>query len=87
MLPSSLEKYLSRARHLEVQILADHHGNLLHLYDAIALSNVVTKRSSKSLPPRNLPASIRGELCDAAVQLARKANYRNAGTVEFLLRR
>ena len=79
-----LEKYLSRARHLEVQILADHHGNLLHLYERDCSVQRRHQKVVEVAPAANLPVSIRGELCAAAVQLARKANYRNAGTVEFL---
>jgi pyruvate carboxylase len=79
-----LEKYLPRARHLEVQILADHHGNLLHLYERDCSVQRRHQKVVEVAPAANLPARIRGELCDAAVQLARKANYRNAGTVEFL---
>jgi pyruvate carboxylase len=79
-----LEKYLPRARHLEVQILADHHGNLLHLYERDCSVQRRHQKVVEVAPAANLSASIRGELCDAAVQLARKANYRNAGTVEFL---
>ncbi len=79
-----LEKYLPRARHLEVQILADHHGNLLHLYERDCSVQRRHQKVVEVAPAANLPASIRGELCEAALQLARKANYRNAGTVEFL---
>ncbi len=79
-----LEKYLPRARHLEVQILADHHGNLLHLYERDCSVQRRHQKVVEVAPAANLPANIRAELCDAAVQLARKANYRNAGTVEFL---
>jgi len=79
-----LEKYLPRARHLEVQILADHHGNLIHLYERDCSVQRRHQKVVEVAPAANLPASIRNELCDAAVQLARKANYRNAGTVEFL---
>jgi pyruvate carboxylase len=79
-----LEKYVSRARHLEVQILADHHGNLLHLYERDCSVQRRHQKIVEVAPASNLPPSIRRELCDAAVQLARKANYRNAGTVEFL---
>ena len=79
-----LEKYLPRARHLEVQILADHHGNLLHLYERDCSVQRRHQKVVEVAPAANLPASIRGELCDAALRLARKANYRNAGTVEFL---
>src|SRR3982075_4231273 len=79
-----LEKYVPRARHLEVQILADHHGNLLHLYERDCSVQRRHQKVVEVAPAANLSASIRSELCDAAVQLARKANYRNAGTVEFL---
>jgi pyruvate carboxylase len=79
-----LEKYLPRARHLEVQILADHHGNLLHLYERDCSVQRRHQKVVEVAPAANLSRSIRNELCEAAVRLARKANYRNAGTVEFL---
>jgi pyruvate carboxylase len=79
-----LEKYLPRARHLEVQILADNHGNLLHLYERDCSVQRRHQKVVEVAPAANLPASVRAELCDAAVRLARKAKYRNAGTVEFL---
>jgi pyruvate carboxylase len=79
-----LEKFLPRARHIEVQILADHHGNLLHLWDRDCSVQRRHQKVVELAPAANLPASVRTELCDAAVRIARKANYRNAGTVEFL---
>jgi pyruvate carboxylase len=79
-----LEKYLPRARHLEVQILGDEHGNLLHLYERDCSVQRRHQKVVEVAPAANLAASIRNELCEAAVRLARKANYRNAGTVEFL---
>ena len=79
-----LEKYLPRARHLEVQILGDHHGNLLHLYERDCSVQRRHQKVVEVAPAANLDRGIRSELCDAAVQLARKAKYRNAGTVEFL---
>src|SRR5579859_1283516 len=79
-----LEKYLPRARHIEVQILADQHGNLLHLYERDCSVQRRHQKVVELAPAANLPASIRNELCGAAVELARKAKYRNAGTVEFL---
>ncbi|HEY6265310.1 MAG TPA: pyruvate carboxylase [Candidatus Acidoferrum sp.] len=79
-----LEKYLCRARHLEVQILADQHGSLLHLYERDCSVQRRHQKVVEVAPAANLSASIRSELCDAAVQLARKASYHNAGTVEFL---
>jgi pyruvate carboxylase len=79
-----LEKYVARARHLEVQILGDHHGNLLHLYERDCSVQRRHQKVVEVAPAANLPSSVRKELCDAALGLARKANYRNAGTVEFL---
>src|SRR5262252_5156607 len=79
-----LEKYLARARHLEVQILSDTIGNLLHLWERDCSVQRRHQKVVEVAPAPNLPASIRNELCSAAVALARKAKYRNAGTVEFL---
>src|SRR4030081_131212 len=79
-----LEKFLPRARHIEVQILADHHGNLLHLNERDCSVQRRHQKVVEVAPAANLPASVRTELCEAALRIARKANYRNAGTVEFL---
>jgi pyruvate carboxylase len=79
-----LEKYLAHARHLEVQILADHYGNILHLWERDCSVQRRHQKVVEVAPASNLPHSLRVELCSAAVQLARKARYRNAGTVEFL---
>jgi pyruvate carboxylase len=79
-----LEKYIARARHLEVQILADHHGNLLHLYERDCSVQRRHQKVVEVAPAANLSANVRTELCDAALRLAQKAKYRNAGTVEFL---
>src|SRR5882762_3088933 len=79
-----LEKFLPRARHIEVQILADHHGNLLHLWERDCSVQRRHQKVVEVAPAANLPASVRTELCEAALRIARKANYRNAGTVEFL---
>jgi pyruvate carboxylase len=79
-----LEKFLASARHLEVQILADTHGNLLHLYERDCSVQRRHQKVVEVAPAANLAPSVRSELCDAAAQLARKSKYRNAGTVEFL---
>jgi pyruvate carboxylase len=79
-----LEKYLPRARHIEVQILGDEHGNLVHLYERDCSVQRRHQKVVEVAPAPNLPAGVRTALCDAAVQIARKAQYRNAGTVEFL---
>src|SRR5438270_9370534 len=79
-----LEKFLPRARHIEVQILADHHGNLLHLWERDCSVQRRHQKVVEVAPAANLPAAVRAELSEAALRIARKAIYRNAGTVEFL---
>jgi pyruvate carboxylase len=79
-----LEKYVARARHLEVQILADNHGNVLHLWERDCSVQRRHQKVVEVAPAANLDPSIRRELCDYAVRIAEKAGYRNAGTVEFL---
>src|SRR5258705_13155788 len=75
-----LEKYLSRARHLEVQILADHHGNLLHLYERDCSVQRRHQKVVEVAPAANLAVAVRAELSEAALRIAGKAGYRNAGT-------
>jgi pyruvate carboxylase len=79
-----LEKFLPRAKHIEVQILADEHGNLVHLYERDCSVQRRHQKVVEVAPAVNLPDRIRAEICAAAVQITRTANYRNAGTVEFL---
>ncbi|HXA57079.1 MAG TPA: pyruvate carboxylase [Candidatus Acidoferrum sp.] len=79
-----LEKYLPRARHLEVQILADHHGNILHLWERDCSVQRRHQKVVEVAPAANLDPEIREELCASAVKIARQAKYRNACTVEFL---
>ena len=79
-----LEKFLPRARHIEVQILADHHGNLLHLWERDCSVQRRHQKVVEVAPAANLRASVRTELSEASLRIGRKANYRNAGTVEFL---
>jgi pyruvate carboxylase len=79
-----LEKYVAHARHLEVQILADHHGNTLHLWERDCSVQRRHQKVVEVAPAANLPTKLREELCESAVGLARAARYRNAGTVEFL---
>ncbi len=79
-----LEKFLPRARHIEVQIIADEHGNLLHLYERDCSVQRRHQKVVEVAPAFNLPPHVRSELCEAAVQIGRTSRYRNAGTVEFL---
>jgi pyruvate carboxylase len=80
-----VERYIGRARHIEVQILADTHGNVMHLYERDCSVQRRHQKVVEIAPAENLDPQIRAELCEAAVAIARAANYVNAGTVEFLV--
>ena len=80
-----LERYIRRARHIEIQILADHHGNILHLFERDCSVQRRNQKVVEVAPAVSLPAAIRSALAEAAVSLAKTAGYRNAGTVEFLV--
>lgn len=80
-----LERFVRRSKHIEVQILGDHHGNILHLYERDCSVQRRHQKVVEVAPAVALDPRIRNELCDAAVRIAREANYFNAGTVEFLV--
>jgi len=79
-----IEKYIERARHLEVQVFGDGQGQVI----ALGVRDCsVQRRNQKVLeetPAPNLPEGMADELCAAAIQLAKAVNYRSAGTVEFV---
>ncbi len=80
-----LERFIRRAKHIEVQILGDTHGNLLHLYERDCSVQRRHQKVVEVAPAVNLDPRIREELCEASLKLARAAGYTNAGTVEFLV--
>src|SRR5438105_9956685 len=80
-----LERYIRRARHIEIQILADRHGNILHLHERDCSVQRRNQKVVEVAPAVSLDSQIRSAIADAAVKLATEAGYTNAGTVEFLL--
>jgi pyruvate carboxylase len=80
-----LERFIRRAKHVEIQILGDKHGNVLHLYERDCSVQRRHQKVVEIAPAIGLPQRVRMELAQAAVKLARAVNYENAGTVEFLV--
>ncbi|MDD4743442.1 MAG: acetyl-CoA carboxylase biotin carboxylase subunit [Eubacteriales bacterium] len=80
-----LERFIDKPRHIEIQLLADHHGQVIHLGDRDCS---IQRRNQKILEEAVSPfsdAALRAEMGEAAVRLAQKSGYRSAGTVEFLV--
>ncbi|MGE5755644.1 MAG: pyruvate carboxylase, partial [Planctomycetaceae bacterium] len=80
-----LEKYIPRAKHIEVQLLGDRHGHLVHLYERDCSVQRRHQKIIEIAPAYNLDPAIRQAICDAAVRIGRHVRYDNAGTVEFLV--
>ncbi len=80
-----VERFIERARHVEVQLLGDQHGNLLHLFERECSVQRRHQKVVEIAPAPNLEADVRQALCEAAVTIGREVNYENAGTVEFLI--
>jgi acetyl-CoA carboxylase biotin carboxylase subunit len=80
-----LEKFIDRPRHVEVQILADSSGNIVHCWDRDCSLQRRHQKLVEESPAPTLPLDVRARLGDAAVRLARSAGYVNAGTCEFLV--
>jgi pyruvate carboxylase len=79
-----LEKLVRKARHIEVQILGDTHGNLVHLFERDCTVQRRNQKVVERAPAAFLTTEQRTELCNYALQIGRAVQYRNAGTVEFL---
>ncbi len=80
-----LEKLVRRARHVEVQILGDEHGQLIHLFERDCSVQRRNQKVVERAPAPYLDDATRTELCEAALKLGRAVNYTHAGTVEFLM--
>ncbi|HEY7090855.1 MAG TPA: acetyl-CoA carboxylase biotin carboxylase subunit [Tepidisphaeraceae bacterium] len=82
-----IEKYVEFGRHVEVQVLADHHGNAIHLWERDCSMQRRHQKLVEESPCPFIKADVREKICAAAVRLIKKAHYTNAGTVEFLVDR
>ena len=79
-----LEKYLKNPRHIEVQIFSDNHGNTVHLFERECSIQRRHQKIIEESPSPVINEKMRKKMCQTAVEAAKVANYRNAGTVEFL---
>jgi len=79
-----LERFVGRAKHIEVQILGDKHGNIVHLHERDCSVQRRHQKVIEIAPSYGLDETVRQELCDAAVKISTSIGYNNAGTVEFL---
>jgi len=80
-----VERYVEQGRHVEVQIMADHHGNVVHLFERDCSAQRRHQKVIEEAPAPTVTPEVRRLLTDSAVALARQVGYTNAGTVEFLV--
>ena len=79
-----MEKFITRARHIEIQIVGDAHGNVLHLGERDCSTQRRHQKLIEEAPSPMIDSALRRRLCEAALRLARHVTYRSAGTVEFV---
>lgn len=80
-----IEKYIGQPRHVEVQVIADHHGNVIHLWERDCSVQRRHQKLIEESPSRSISEETRLEMCEAAKRLISTANYTNAATVEFIV--
>ncbi len=80
-----LERYIEKPRHVEVQVIADHFGNVVHLFERDCSVQRRHQKLIEESPSSKLPQETRQAMCDAAVRMVRQAEYANAATVEFIV--
>ncbi|MCM3722333.1 pyruvate carboxylase [Solibacillus isronensis] len=80
-----VEKAIIKPKHIEVQIIGDTHGNIVHLYERDCSIQRRHQKVVEIAPSNSISEQLRNEICDAAVKLMKNVGYINAGTVEFLV--
>jgi acetyl-CoA carboxylase biotin carboxylase subunit len=80
-----LEKFVEHPRHVEVQVIADTHGNAVHLWERDCSTQRRHQKLIEESPAPTLPDKVRKSICEAAVRMIKNANYHNAATVEFIV--
>ncbi|MBI3840122.1 MAG: pyruvate carboxylase [Planctomycetia bacterium] len=80
-----LEKYIQRPRHIEVQMIGDKHGNLVHLYERDCSVQRRHQKVVEIAPAMNLDSNLRDAMCNSALRIGKAVGYESAGTVEFLV--
>ncbi|WP_313135025.1 pyruvate carboxylase [Anaerocolumna sp.] len=80
-----IEKYLEKPKHIEVQILGDNHGNIVHLYERDCSIQRRHQKVVEFTPAISISDEKRKAICEDAIKIARQVNYRSAGTAEFLV--
>ncbi|KAF5515522.1 Pyruvate carboxylase [Colletotrichum siamense] len=80
-----VERFLDKPKHIEVQLLGDNHGNIVHLYERDCSVQRRHQKVVEIAPAKDLPTETRDAILNDAVKLAKSVNYRNAGTAEFLV--
>src|SRR5699024_2546236 len=80
-----VEKFIENPKHIEVQIIGDEHGNIVHLYERDCSVQRRHQKVVEVAPSISLSEELRYRICDAAVDLMKNIAYINAGTVEFLV--
>lgn len=80
-----IERFLERPRHIEVQIIGDAEGNIVHLFERDCSVQRRHQKVVEVAPATHLPEEVRQAILADAIKLAKSVNYRNAGTAEFLL--
>ncbi|MDE0637371.1 MAG: acetyl-CoA carboxylase biotin carboxylase subunit [Candidatus Poribacteria bacterium] len=80
-----IEKWIEDARHIEVQVLGDSHGNIVHFGERECSIQRKQQKLLEEAPAASIPAKLRNEICKAAVKAAKSIGYLNAGTIEFVV--